>query len=200
MTGAPLRFVPEPWPAAPCDVLAVWTSGSLPADLIRAGEALEGKPAVANHVVIVTHRDKLGRWIGIQGQPGGVGLADCTPYLADTRTRSNHFQPRAASLRQVPTFLAACAESLGVQYDWAGIAEDAAAAFHLPDLAAAIDHLYRWPAGHGQLPGEVVCSSLAAMLYDLPSVGWAHPDLGTERRCEPADWWNWSDKQLWKGA
>jgi len=43
----------------------------------------------------------------------------------------------------------------------------------------------------------VVCSSLAAMLYDLPSVGWAHPDLGAERRCEPADWWLWSQARAW---
>jgi hypothetical protein len=35
------------------------------------------------------------------------------------------------------------------------------------------------------------------MLYELPQVGYAHPDLGQERKCEPADWWNWSDEQLW---
>jgi hypothetical protein len=58
------------------------------------------------------------------------------------------------------------------------------------------------PAGwvkreHNLLPGHVVCSSLAAMLYDLPSVGWAHPDLGDERQCEPADWWSWSEARSW---
>ena len=53
--------------AAPGDVLAVWTGSELPEDLIRVGEALCGKPAVANHVVIITHQDRLGRWIGIQG-------------------------------------------------------------------------------------------------------------------------------------
>jgi hypothetical protein len=35
------------------------------------------------------------------------------------------------------------------------------------------------------------------MLYDLPSVGWPHPDLGHERECEPADWWQWSQSQAW---
>lgn len=186
--------------AAPCDVLAVWSGHTIAEDLIRVGESLEGKPAVANHVVIVTHQDQLGRWIGIQGQPGGVGLADCTPYLSDSRTRSNHGQPRASNLSQVPTFLAACAKSLGIAYDWVGIAEDTLGALHMASFAAVIDHLWRWPADHGQLPGEVVCSSLAAMLYDLPSVGWAHPDMGTERMCEPADWWNWSDRQLWRAG
>ncbi len=60
------------------------------------------------------------------------------------------------------------------------------------DLCAVIDPLWRWPSDHNLLPGHVVCSSLAAMLFGLPSVGWAHPDLGTERQCEPADWWRWS--------
>ncbi len=204
-------------PAGPGDVLAVWTSGSLEADLIRAAEAVEGKPAVANHVVIITHQDSRHRWIGIQGQPGGVGLCDCTPYLSDSRTRSNHLQPRLNDIPryhddalhtsalmsggQLPALLAACAKSMGIGYDWVGIAEDGLAALHAEDLSAAIDLLWRWPASaSGLLPGHVVCSSLAAMLYDLPAVGWKHPDLGTERKCEPSDWWDWSDRQLWKTA
>jgi hypothetical protein len=179
--------------AGPSDVLAVWTDGGFASDLIRAGEALEGKPAVANHVVIITHQDALGRWIGIQGQPGGVGLCDCTPYLSDSRTRSNHTQPRG--MYNLPFFLASCAKSIGVRYDWVGIAEDALGALHAADISGEIDKLWRWPSDHGQLPGEVVCSSLAAILYK--TAGWAHPDLGTERVCEPADWWNWSDRRLW---
>jgi hypothetical protein len=184
-------------PAAPGDVLAVMNSHSLAANLIRAGEALRGLPAVANHVVVVTHQDKLGRWMGIQGQPGGVGLCDCTPYLSSPLTRSNNAQPKPDDHGQMTTFLASCAKSLGLAYDWAGIAEDTLDAFHLTDLAAAIDPLWRWPANHGLLPAEVVCSSLAAMLYDIPAVAWAHPDLGSERRCEPADWWQWSDAHAW---
>ena len=180
-------------------MLAVWTSGAFADDMIRVGEALLGKPAVANHVVIITHRDKFGRWIGIQGQPGGVGLVDCTPFLSDTRTRSNHAQPRPGMLRGDAgrIFLAAAAKSLGISYDWVGIAEDGLDALHIPSVAAEIDHLYRWPSDHDLLPGHVVCSSLAAMLYELPEVSWEHPDLGTERECEPADWWDWSDRQRW---
>jgi hypothetical protein len=67
----------------------------------------------------------------------------------------------------------------------------------LEDLSALVDPLWRWPSEHHLLPGHVVCSSLAAMLYDLPSVGWPHPDLGHERECEPADWWQWSQSQAW---
>jgi hypothetical protein len=184
-------------PAAPGDVLAVWTGQDLVADMIRVAEALDGKPAVANHVVVVTHQDQVGRWMGIQGQPGGVGLADCTPYLSDPRTMSNHDQPKPDDQGQLANFLASAAKSLGIAYDWVGIAEDGLDALHVSDLCDLINPLWRWPSHRNLLPGHVVCSSLAAMLYDLPSVGWAHPDLGTERKCEPADWWQWSDTRGW---
>ena len=187
-------------PAAPGDVLAVWTGSTLTQDLIRVGEALEGKPAVANHVVVITHVDKIGRWMGIQGRPGGVGLVDCTPFLSDARTMSNHDEPRPDDHGQLPSFLASAAKSLGIGYDWVGIAEDTLDSVHLHNLSEQIDPLWRWPSDHGLLPGHVVCSSLAAMLYDLPEVGWAHPDLGDERVCEPADWWRWSEAQAWDPA
>jgi hypothetical protein len=182
--------------AAPGDVLAVWTSSSLSSDIIRVAEALEGKPAVANHVTIVTHQDQIGRWMGIQGRPGGVGLVDCTPFLNDPRTETNHAQPKDNSTKQLDALLSGCAKSLGLPYDWVGIAEDALHALQVPDLCQAIDPLWRWPSGH-LVPGHVVCSSLAAMLYDLPEVGYAHPDLDAERTCTPADWWNWSRMQGW---
>jgi hypothetical protein len=183
--------------AAPGDVLAVWTGSGLAENLIRIGAALGGKPAVANHVIIVTHQDQLGRWMGIQGQPGGVGPVDCTRFLSDPRTRSNHDEPKPNDRGQLTAFLAAAAKSLGLAYDWVAIAEDALAALHVPDLSRAIDHLWRWPTHDNLLPGHVVCSSLAAMLYDLPEVSWAHPDINGERRCEPCDWWTWSNAQSW---
>jgi hypothetical protein len=184
--------------AAPGDVLAVWTGRGLIQDAIRVGEALDGKPAVANHVVVITHRDGQGRWMGIQGRPGGVDLADCSPYLADALTMSNHDQPKPNDHGQLTSFLASAAKSLGIAYDWVGIVEDTLDACHIEDLSAAINHLWRWPTNHNLLPGHVVCSSLAAMLYDIPSVGWLHPDLGQERQCEPADWWRWSQSQAWR--
>ena len=183
--------------AAPGDVLAVWTSASWASDAIRAGEALMGRPAVANHVAIVTHQDRRGRWIAVQGEPGGVGLVDVTPWLPDSRTRSNHGQPKPDNRGQLSTLLASAAKSVGIAYDWVGIAEDTCRALHLTDLSEAIDPLWRWPSDHNLLPGHVVCSSLAAMLYDLPEVGYAHPDLCDERKCTPADWWDFSDRQLW---
>jgi len=98
---------------------------------------------------------------------------------------------------QLATFLASAAKSLGIAYDWVAIGEDALQALQVQDLSKEIDPLWRWPSDHNLLPGHVVCSSLAAMLYDLPAVGWAHPDLGEERQCAPADWWQWSNAQSW---
>jgi hypothetical protein len=183
-------------PAAPADVLAV-PGGGTAGWLIRIGEIIAGKPSPAGHVVIVTHQDVKGRWIGIQGQPGGVSLCDCTPFLSDSRTRTNHAQPRpdVNGNRQL-TFLAGAVKSLGISYDWAGIAEDVSKVI-APNLSAEIDGLWRWPSDRNLLPGHVVCSSLAAMLYDLPAVDWGHPDLGTERVCLPSDWYTWNDKKLW---
>jgi hypothetical protein len=192
--------------AAPGVVLAVRAGPAFIQNLIRAGEALEGKEAVANHIVIVTHPDPLGRWIGIQGQPGGVGLADCTPYLSDPWTRGNYGQVAAMTAgrpqfaTELNTFLASCAASIGVRYDWAGIAEDIAGALHLNDLTEAVNRVYRWGAPHGLMPGEFVCSSLAWWQY--ANVGWPHPDPapGQGETCEPADWWSFNDQQLWAGT
>lgn len=186
-------------PAAPGDVLAVSAGPWWCRELIELGERMRGLAAPVDHVVIVTHQDQAGRWIGVQGQPGGVGVCDCTPYLSAPTTRSNFFQPKPAEgSPEMNAFLASCAKTLGLAYDWAGIGDDFLDALHVHDLTALIDHLWRWPSAHGRMPGEVVCSSLAAELYEL--AGWPHPDLGEERQCEPSAWWRWSDQQQWLTA
>lgn len=180
----------------PADVLAVDSGGTGFFDkMIRIGALLQGKPDESNHVVIVTHQDPTGRWIGIEGRPSSVGVVDVTKYLSNALTRSNHTQPRPDDAGQVAEFLGSCAKSLGIAYDWVGIAEDTFDSLDLHDVSGVIDHLWRWPTG-GAMPGHVVCSSLAAMLYG--QVGWAHPDTGLERECEPADWWKWNDTQAWQ--
>jgi hypothetical protein len=187
-------------PAGPGDILAVWTDNSMPARLIRLGARLAGNASPANHVVGITHMDPKGRWIGLQGGPGGVGMVDCTRYLADPRTRSNHGQPRDDSRGQLQVLLASAAHTIGFGYDWFGIAEDAALDLRAVSLAADIARLYAWPSPGGQMPGDVVCSSLWAMLYDLPQVGYRHPDLGDERACQPGNWWVWNDQRQWLTA
>lgn len=179
---------------SPGDVLAVNTH-QFWNNIVRFGEWFQHRASHAGHVVIVTHQDQAGRWMGIEGRPGGVGNCDVTPYLTDPDTRVNHAQSRPDDAGQVVSFLGSCAKSLGIAYDWTGIAEDALNIIGLQDLSKDIDPLWRWPSKGNILPGHVVCSSLAARLYEV--AGWAHPSLGSERVCEPADWWQWNDKQLW---
>jgi|SRR5215831_962034 len=185
-------------PAAPSDVLAVHGKGSsLGQRLIRIGGIMRGHTGVANHVKIVTHQDKLGRWMGIEGKPGGVGLTDCTPDLNDRLTRSNHGQPRSGGDKAMEAFLADCAKIFGVQYDWVGIEMDTLQAVGGEDLARLIDHLWRWPTKDGLLPGHVVCSSAAAILYTRR--GWAEPTgKDPDRTCTPPQWWDWSDGKQWE--
>jgi hypothetical protein len=66
---------------------------------------------------------------------------------------------------------------LGTPYDWDAIAADAAGAFGLRDVWGM-----KWT--DGQVPGHVVCSSLAAYLYQ--HCGLACPP--GDRTVSPADW------------
>lgn len=185
--------------AAPTDVIAVWTGSGLTQDMIRLADLLEGKPAVANHVVGVTHRDKLGRWMGLEGRPGGFGLVDVTPYLSDPRSRSNHDQPRTAE--QVTFLLAYAAKLTGTPYDWLGIDEDGLRALDMAALAAEVDRAagfidHSW-AQPGLLPGHVVCSSSWDYAYAAAPGNLAHPAVVPVRDCTPGDWWDYNDRRLW---
>lgn len=177
-------------------VLAVWTGSSWTQDAIRIGDVLEGKPAVANHVVGITHQDKAGRWIGLEGRPGGFGLVDCTPYLDDSRTRGNHDQVKDFGEPQVKFLLAGAAKLTGTPYDWVGIAEDDARAMRLEQLIPAINELWRWPTKGNLMPGHVVCSSAWAWLYRY--AGEPHPEMNQERVCTPGDWWQFNDSNAWR--
>jgi hypothetical protein len=184
--------------AAPGDILAVRESNGIWSKLIRFSEWWRGLPDLSDHCVVVTHKDQTGRWIGIAGGPRGVAVCDCTAYLQSSLTRSNYGQPRRNNHHQLSSFLASCAKSLGIAYDWVGIVEDTLDAFDLHDLSELIDPLWRWPTEDNVLPGHVVCSSLAARLYEI--VGWEHPDVGTERVCVPAQWWQWNNNKAWRGV
>lgn len=189
-----------PW--APLDVLSVTAGPWYARTVIELGERLRGMPAAycrTDHVIVVTHQAADGRVMGIQGQPGGVGIVDCGPYLASPLTTTNHGQPRLNDRGQVAAGLAACARLVGVRYDWTGIGMDDMAALHIPaELLELVDRSWQARVAHGLLPGEVVCSSMAAAVYALPEVAWAHPDIGTERLCEPSDWRRWNETRAWE--
>jgi len=159
----------------PADLLIVRTGG-FAADMIRLGAALSNKPNISNHVAIFHHWDDNGVPWALEGRPGGVGWQDARPYIASHWTLTNCGQQVSGGSRAD-----ACARAvrmLGTRYDWKEIGGDA-----LEDL-----HVRLWdqPMPHGLAPGEVVCSSFAAWLYEQE--GWAHPDTGDEGFCTPADW------------
>jgi hypothetical protein len=170
------------------DVVAVATNGWA-AKVIDLGERLAGKRDLDNHVAVVHHIDAAGVPWGVEGKPGGVGWVDMRGYLGDRRTRSNAAQPKTAAQRAIVGDN--IVKTLSTQYDWPAIAGDALMllAPDLPKLFAV-----NW---HGQgAPGHVVCSSYAAWLYRV--AGLAHPSVGQERFCEPADWTSFDETKAWQ--
>jgi len=156
----------------PGDVLVIAGTSDI-SKVIEIGAVLAGAPA-ASHVAIYDHPG----WV-IEGRPGGVGWADATAYLRDPRTITNAAQPKTGKARVLICQLAV--KLLGTPYDWeGGIAEDALKALRLPLLWASKD-----PAT-GLVPGHVVCSSLAAWVYDRAGLAAPHPE--DWQHVTPGDW------------
>lgn len=158
----------------PGDVLAVRSTGA-PAELIRVGEELAGKPGLENHIAIMHHYTGGVPW-GLEGKPGGVGWVDLRGYVASPWTLNNCAQPGRSDGQRIEVATAA-QKMLGTAYDWAAITDDTLRVFRMPDLFGSTIN--------GTVPGHVVCSSFAAFLYER--AGWAHP-MVPDRDCEPADW------------
>jgi hypothetical protein len=166
----------------PGDILAVRTSGWA-ARLIRAGAGLRelvtgsAAPNLDNHIAVVHHTDPHGNLWVIEGRPGGVGWRQADDYLVSPWTVHNANEPKSEAQRSVVT--ATMKAMLGTPYDWGAIVTDAGDAFGL-------EHLWE-PTWHGQVPGHVVCSSLAAYAYSKASLYRPGSASGT-REVTPADW------------
>ena len=153
--------------------------------LIRFGAALRDQPNLDNHVAVVHHKDAQGTLWCIEGRPGGVGWRDTKDYLTSSQTLTNSAQPKTQAQRD-----AVCATMLamiGTAYDWSSIVADTEHAFGLntawlPDFKT------------GQVPGAVVCSSLAAYAYSKN--GLKHP-AGEDRQITPGDWDTFILTQAW---
>ena len=158
----------------PGDILAVRSPG-LPGELIRIGEELTGKPGLDNHIAVMHHWLDGVPW-GLEGRPGGVGWVDLRSYLASPFTLNNCEQPGRSDESRAAVANHAKA-LLGDRYDWSAIGGDALAALHI--------HLWNLKFPHGLAPGECVCSSYAAWLYE--QAGWDRPQV-TDRDTEPSDW------------
>lgn len=171
--------------AKPGDILAVRSSG-FAGKMIRLGAALRDTPNLDNHIAVVHHLDGNGTLWCLEGRPGGVGWRDAKAYMASRWTLSNADQPKTEAQRQA---VCKTAEAMiGTAYDWAAIAEDAGQALGLKRIWAE-------KAG-GQVPGHVVCSSLAAYAYDRN--GLAAPLPMDFRHVTPADWDQWILMRGWE--
>ena len=156
--------------------------------LIRLGAALCDQPNLDAHIAVVHHRDSHGTLWCVEGRPSGVGWRDASDYLTSKWTLTNAAQPKTGANRDA--VCATMTAMLGTRYDWDAIAADAGHAFGLntawvPDFKT------------GQIPGAVVCSSLAAYAYSKN--GLAHPP-GEDRQITPADWDTFILTQAWAGS
>lgn len=169
----------------PGDVLTTRSGGAW-AWLIRVGAALRDHPNISNHVAVAHHTDGKGTLWCIEGRPSGAGWRDATAYTRSRWTLANTAQPKTAAQRA-----AVCEVMLGLigtDYDWQAIMVDAAAAFGIkvPGWEIAWDSK--------QVPGHVVCSSLA-------SYGYAKARLtcpAGARSVTPGDWDEFILAEQWK--
>lgn len=171
----------------PGDVLLT-RSGGFAAFMIRLGAAFRNRPSLSNHVAIVHHADANGTVWVLEGRPSGVGWRSATDYLASAWTMNNRAQPKTAQQRA-----AVCETAMaliGTPYSWSAIAEDAGQAFGLTDIWARKDK-------KGKVPGELVCSSLAAYAYS--KAGLEHP-AGGDRNVTPGDWCSFLIEHRWAGS
>lgn len=158
----------------PGDLLATRTKGGLGSFLIRLGAAIRDRPNLVNHIAVVHHYDDAGTLWCLEGRPGGVGWRDAADYTADRWTVCNAAQPKTATQRA--TITTGALAMIGTDYDWEAIAHDAGAVFGL-------DKVWQLKWG-GQVPGHVVCSSLAAYLYAKAGLDCPAGD----REVSPGDW------------
>ncbi len=170
----------------PGDVYAIRTGGKA-AGLIRFGSGLLGKPNLSNHIAVVHHVTGSTKW-AIEGKPGGVGWVDCARYAQSPYLLTNVEQPKTSVQRSL--ICATLEGMLGTPYDWPGIAQDALADLHLPDLWAE-----KWG---GVTPGHVVCSSLAAWAY--AKGGCAAPKTADMAHIQPSDWDEFILTKAWELA
>jgi hypothetical protein len=106
-------------------------------------------------------------------------------------TNANNTQPKTDDQRaQLAEIMV---EMLGRPYDWRGIAEDTRQALHLVwGRSLALE----W--AEGEIPGQVVCSSLADFAYE--KVGLQNPGGGKiTRATTPGDWDAWMIEHDWQG-
>ncbi len=182
---------------APGDVICTRSTG-WKARGIRFVAAIRDQPNLQNHVAVVHHLDDRGPLWCLEGKPGGVGWHTAGGYQQSPWTLTNAAQPKTDAQRKI--ICDGMLAMIGTEYDWEAIADDAVAdVFGLRDL-------WQPTWDKDEVPGQVVCSSLAAYWYAKAALkgpatdgGWLppadpahprpprpHPRAGRDRACPPA--------------
>jgi hypothetical protein len=162
------------------DVLVVRTADMF-SGIIRLEEGLAGIPNLGNHLIVLDHQDRNGRWWGIAGQPvAGVSWHEATPYLNSSYTITNRLQPKTDEQRQGVALV--MRQMLKTKYDNLAILEDAMRAVH---LQISWDDMWN-TAPSAPAPGAVVCSSVAVWAHHKNNLAFpAHVDMA---HVQPGDW------------
>jgi hypothetical protein len=203
------RRLVHPTDVQPGDVLVVRNPRSCVGKLIRMGQALNDDVNAWNHVIIAVGSSLSapdghgvpapGIFWGIEARAGGVGWVDVDKWVKDRWTISNSVQPKTDAGRALA--VSAARALLGTPYDFAQVIKDA-----LDDLRPML----RTRRAQGQfgallatVPLYVVCSSLAAKVYDAAAL--ARPHRTSARFAaddwqgiQPADWARFCLTEGWR--
>lgn len=155
------------------------------------------KSSAADHVVVVHHRDAAGTLWGVEGKPSSVGWVDCAIYLDKGKlVADNRFQPKTDAQRELICKVAE--EMLGTPYDWAAIATLGYEVNFVNSLwNKLVANRYRksWHFGFkarewgkDEIPGHIICSSLAALVYRKAELNFPKDSKGGVRFVDPDDW------------
>lgn len=188
MTATELEFLPG-------DVLAVDASKGL--GILSGGwwiklrnwlNLMPKRSRFVDHIVVVHHRDSTGTLWGIEGRPSAVGWVDCAIYLDHgDLVADNRAQPKTQVQRDMICKVAE--EMLGTPYDWEAIAKlgvDTGFINKLWNKTMASLALRDWDKD--EVPGHVICSSYAALVYQKSGLDHPVDSSGGCRFVDPDDW------------
>lgn len=140
----------------------------------------------ADHVVIVHHIDDTGTLWGIEGRPSSVGWVDCALY-EKAIIAENGLQPKSEEARKLICQVAE--EMLGTPYDWKAIVllgTDVKFVNKLWSKVLAKHLIPDW--NEDEVPGHVICSSYAALVYRRAGLAYPKDFEGGLRFVDPDDW------------
>ncbi len=147
-----------------------------------------------DHIVVVHHRDDAGVLWGIEGRPSSVGWVDCALYVdAGKLVVDNRYQPKTDAQRKLVCDVAK--EMLGTPYDWEAIFTLGTETTYINQYWNKLLARHMIPEWNkDEVPGHVICSSLAALAYRKSGLDHPWDSTGGLRFVDPEDWSEWCFK------